>query len=301
MSLHITANSNPTHLTVHEYRCIPIATIFPPATISVENTPEILTSMLQVPQFDFASLNYVAPLYTDASINGTFLWDWNGPSQSVQHIALAVMGLGQILPVSSPASNATWTLDFWGPALDCNDVAKKNRDRTWINIWNSYNGSNTGPYAFLSWVPWSYLDGSLDGIPVRSPDGSPLQYDPPDGDINLPFLFNVTSDLPVVGPPASFLPTNGSASFFVAIFPESQNFTLQGGEADDPTWIDDQVSADSIISCEFQTMHKITDPGTARCDGGQLTAAQIYADSTLLRCELLNTSYSVDFSYSGGS
>ena len=263
--------------------------------------------MLEVPQLDFATLNYVAPLYTQASVVGTSLWDWSGPSQSVQHIALAVMGLGQILPIPSPASNATWTLDFWGPALQCNDVAKTERDRTWVNIWNSYNGSNTGPYVFLSWVPWSYLDDSLDGLPDRRPDGSPLQFSPPDGDINLPFLFSVTSDLPVIGPPASFLTTNGSASFFIAIFPEALNFTLIYERADEPTLIRHQVFADSWNSCDFQMIHEITDPGTARCSNNkgqgtaapQTTAAQIYANSTLLRCDLLNTSYSVDFIYSG--
>ena len=212
------------------------------------------------------------------------------------------MGLGQILPISSPASNATWTLDFWGPALQCNDVAKEDRDRTWINIWNSYNASQTGPYTFLSWVPWSYLDGSVEGIPEPFLSQTDLHH----VDINLPFLSNHTWDPPVIGPPASFLPTNGSASFFIAMFPEAQNFTVEGGgTADYPTWINDQGSGDSINSCEVQTMHEITDTGTGRCNGGSnsglVTAAQIYVDSTLLRCDLLNKSYSVGFSYSGGS
>ena len=258
--------------------------------------------MLQVPQFDFATLNYVAPLSNSDGFRGTYLWDWSGPSQSVQHIALAVMGLGQILPIPSPASNATWTLEFWGPALQCNDVAKTERDRTWVNIWNSYNRSTTGPYAFLSWVPWSSLGGSLDGIPE--------DIDLPYGDVNtnLPFLFNLSSDLPVIGPPASFLPTNGSASFFIAVFPETQNFTLSFDGAEHLTLIRDEVSPDLWISCEFQMIHEITDQGTAGCDkhsqgigAHQIMAAQLYVNSTLLRCDLVNTSYSVDFIYSGGT
>ena len=290
-----------------EYRCIPITTIFPPATLSIENARENHTSNIQVPQFDFATFNYVAPLYDgegtlsneDMSLSDkddNILWRWNGPSRSVQHIALAVLGLGQILPVSAPTSNASWTLDFWGPALACNDVAKTERDRTWLSIWNSYNGSNIGPYAFLSWVPWSRTNDNIFGVSRlggMSNESIPWQYDLPDVNVNLPFLFNSTSNPPVVGPPTDSLTTNGFASFFIATFPEAQNFSL-GQEAP----VTDTSTGNN---CNFQMMYEITDPGIVNCALGQITAAQYFENSTLLRCDLVNTSYSVDFSYTNGA
>ena len=238
--------------------------------------------MLQVPQFDFATLNYVAPLSALSGDNETSVYAWNGPSRSVQHIALAVMGLGQILPISAPASNATWSLEFWGPALQCHDVDKTDRDRTWINIWNALNQSNPNFYAFLSWVPWSDGEEILNGLPdddsLRLPDYQPANN-------NLPFLFNYTSDAPVVGPQTAFLPINGSASFFIATFPATM----------DP---DEEVVYPVVPGCELQMVHEITDLGT-NCSGS--TAAQYYVNSTLLRCDMVNTSYSVDFNYSGGA
>lgn len=240
--------------------------------------------MLQVPQFDFATLNYVAPIRAISGDNKTSVFVWNGPSRSVQHIALAVMGLGQILPISAPASNATWSLDFWGPALQCHDVDKTDRDRTWINIWNAVNQSNPDFYAFLSWVPWSDGEEILNGLPdddsLALPDFQPANN-------NLPFLFNYTSDAPVVGPQTAFLPINGSASFFIATFPEVMDFLelLYPYPGTGP-------------GCEIQMMHEITDPGT-NCS--RATAAQYYVNSTLLRCDMVNTSYSVDFNYSGGA
>lgn len=238
--------------------------------------------MLQVPQFDFATLNYVAPISAISGDNKTSVIVWNGPSRSVQHIALAVMGLGQILPISAPASNATWSLDFWGPALQCHDVDKTDRDRTWINIWNAVNQSNPDFYAFLSWVPWSDGEEILNGLPDDDSLGQP-DFQPANN--NLPFLFNYTSDAPVVGPQTAFLPTNGSASFFIATFPEVMDFN-------------EVLYPGTGPGCEIQMMHEITDPGT-NCSG--VTAAQYYVNSTLLRCDMVNTSYSVDFNYSGGA
>ena len=98
-------------------RCVPIATNFPPATLSVGSAPGIPFSMRQVPQLDFTTLNYAAPLQYSISNGNLTDWAWKGPSQPVQHIALAVMELGQILPITPPAANASWTVDFWGPAL----------------------------------------------------------------------------------------------------------------------------------------------------------------------------------------
>ena len=239
--------------------------------------------MLQVPQFDFATLNYVAPITSISGDNTSSVYVWNGPSRSVQHIALAVMGLGQILPISAPASNATWSVDFWGPALQCHHVDKTDRDRTWINIWNAVNQSNPDFYAFLSWVPWSDGEEILNGLPDDDSLRLPDDFQPANN--NLPFFFNYTSDAPVVGPQTAFLPTNGSASFFIATFPGVMDFNEVLNPVTGPP-------------CEIQMIHEITDPGT-NCSG--VTAAQYYVNSTLLRCDMVNTSYSVDFNYSGGA
>ena len=111
-------------------RCIPIATIFPPATLSVVNAPETIASMLEVPQHDFTTLNFVSPMASTDGVDGMShdlttelsLWAWSGPSQPLQNIAVAAMALGQILPITALAPNASWTLNFWGPLLRCNDV-----------------------------------------------------------------------------------------------------------------------------------------------------------------------------------
>ena len=144
----------------NDRRCIPLATIFPPATLSVANVLESITLNLTVPQYDFTTLNLVTPMaysgiYTgddwDSSMGEWGLWAWSGPSQPLQKIATAAMALGQILPITPPAPNhgrpypnASWTLNFWGPLLQCNDVIGIARDQIWTNIWNSYKYDGNG-------------------------------------------------------------------------------------------------------------------------------------------------------------
>src|SRR5271163_2114240 len=112
--------------------------------------------MLPVPQFDFTTFDYSEDL-APAGLSGTgpdILWAWTGPSPTVQRLAFTVMGTGQILSITPPATNASWTQEFWGPALQCNDVTAAERDSIWVNIWNNI-GQN--PPVFLSWVPWDPL------------------------------------------------------------------------------------------------------------------------------------------------
>ena len=174
--------------------------------------------MLQVPQLDFTDLNYIKALddvSRDTNLtNNLAEWQWTGPSQPLEHIALAVMGLGQILPIRPPPPNATWALDFWNPALRYNDVEASKRDSIRKNIWNSYSGSHAGSYAALSWVPWSPSDVRIYGINLT---GSDIDRD-------LPFIFNTSRNSSSIGPPPASLSTDGPASLFIAIMPETQNF-----------------------------------------------------------------------------
>ncbi|KAF4626926.1 hypothetical protein G7Y89_g11231 [Cudoniella acicularis] len=212
--------------------CVPIATIFTPATLFVENAPRVTTSMLQVPQFDFTTLNFVAEL----------------PS--------------------------------------CNDVAATERDRIWTNIWNSYNATTTGSYAFLSWVPWSYADSWVYYLNLTA---SGIDRD-------LPFFLNVFGGSSCAGPPPSSVSTGGPASLFIAVLPESQNLTVYT-----LTTTAFQYSGPGGASCPLQTVQNLTSPisGCAP-ETTTFTPALVYENATLLRCDLVNTSYSVEFSYSSG-
>lgn len=182
--------------------------------------------MLPVPKFEFGSFKYAAGMgfYNN-------YWLWSGQSQAIQHMASRVMAAGQVLPVTPPAPNATWTLDFWGPALQCNDVPETKSDEIFTNIWNSYDVDDSGDpalYGFLSWVPWSPSDyGENENFTGNSSNLAPY----------LPFMFDFlkvysgadyggVSVIPKMGPPSTPLSTGGPMSLFIAVLPGSQYVSI---------------------------------------------------------------------------
>ncbi|KAI1267822.1 hypothetical protein F5Y18DRAFT_376617 [Xylariaceae sp. FL1019] len=149
---------------------LPIAFIFPPATLSVIVTARNTSNLHVVPNFDFTSLRYVAGMPDAKGIrgselpNGTYQWyetySYNGPNSEVQRIATAVLGSGNILPITPPSINSTWGLDFFGPSISCSATEGDAKNKIERNIahflWNETNslGSRNCEMApgYLSWT-----------------------------------------------------------------------------------------------------------------------------------------------------
>jgi hypothetical protein len=246
---------------------------------------ETATSMLEVPQFDFTNLKYSSDLRYVNSAGVLNTWEWSSTSQPLQHLASAVLGQGHILPIAPPASNSSWTVDFWGPALQCDDVLEADRDRIWVNMWNSFNLTTlTFPFRYLSWAPWSYADYELfyDNLGARGIDR------------NSPYLLNVTNGPQIMGPPPSSVSTEGALSIYVAVLPGSRGtsfFTSLGKRG--------VFQSSSLSSCDWESRQDLTEPLTSCSNSSALfVPATIFDGSTLLRCALHNATYAADFSFS---
>jgi hypothetical protein len=151
------------------YRLIPIASIITPATLSIgiESPP---LRLLDVPNVAFASLSLVAPMhsnpnngigstcagdYDNPNCTPTINYVYNGPSDAVTRVVTAAAAQGAIAAVDAPASNASWTLTFPGPALKCSIVDGQMRRQFENSIANfTFSGSNcgSGP-GYLAWTP----------------------------------------------------------------------------------------------------------------------------------------------------
>lgn len=113
---------------------LPLAAIVTPATLSVISAPVAppRTSNETVPNVGFVSLNYVDSM-TPANFqpqdgqNLPVEYYYQGPSKAVEQVVQAVAAEGSRLTVVPPAPNATWTLDFPGPALQCQNVSDSSR------------------------------------------------------------------------------------------------------------------------------------------------------------------------------
>ncbi|KAL9632579.1 MAG: hypothetical protein Q9204_003730 [Flavoplaca sp. TL-2023a] len=291
--------------------CLPIATIFPPATLSVINAYQVPSSMLQVPQFEFASFNYAAGLIDNLS--NDYL-EWSGPSQAIQYMASRVMAAGQVLPITSPAPNATWTLDFWGPALQCNDVPETKRNQIFTNIWNSYNiddPRDPASYSFLSWVPWSVSDYRENGNYTWD-SSNPTSY--------LPFMFDFVqlhdgvhygsiNRVPKIGPASSPVSTSGPLSLFIATLPGTQKVSIMKtypgrnpAGIREYKYIKYSPSKNGSVSgeCDYRTISRVSDAFPNCTRATENIAAIAFEDATLLQCDLVNTSYLSEFQYTNG-
>ncbi|KAI0905360.1 hypothetical protein F4823DRAFT_142929 [Ustulina deusta] len=110
---------------------LPIAFTIPPASLSVIVAPVTTSALKTVPNFDFASLRYVAgmPIFNyDGDDHGDLItYSYNGPSTEVQKIANAVADGGTTLPITPPTANSSWQLDFYGPSLSCHPMDDDSR------------------------------------------------------------------------------------------------------------------------------------------------------------------------------
>ncbi|KAK4541999.1 hypothetical protein LTR36_007199 [Oleoguttula mirabilis] len=164
-----------------------IPSVFTPATLSVQSAPPtpFPSHMVSVPQFDFVNFNFV-DMYYNMEINNGHNYYYDGPSQLVQRVSGASATLGEILPITPPALNSSWTLEFWGPSLRCGHVAGQERDSILDNYGAGFigysNDSCTAPLPYYSWVsqgiglpnilPFTEFNGSWYPTGYPSPNGT---------------------------------------------------------------------------------------------------------------------------------
>lgn len=222
---------------------------------------------MNVPNVEFSSLNLAAPMAEYGSIGAGdgaetgFGWMYAGPSLTVQRIRDAVAAQGSILPVASPSVNSTWDLDFNGPSLHCNPVSSGFRNAVLDNILNyTFARSQNTIEANCTFGP-----GYMAWHPgMMTPDKSMTEY--------LPFnIHNLNSSKGALNNDNSHgYPYDDMASVFLAIAP-----TLFSSTSVDP------------IMCRGKPWY-------------QAGLESFYNTSTVLRCDVHNSTYHTTFSFVNG-
>jgi hypothetical protein len=207
-----------------------------------------------VPNLDLRSMgfsNAMPYVYSGSGPDtlGTYLWD--GPSQPLLEVANAVMAGGEILPIPSPAPNASWELDFYAPTLKCTSIPEDLHQQVRRNIAQAMGEGVLKLYGYLAWYA-GHL-GYWDGETVRS---MPLMSDSPNS--TLKFTGN------------------------------------------------DETSSEgvSILIAAMSSMFEITDKerfDALAANGGWNGSAPSWVDGTMIRCDVYNSSYKVNFAYVEGS
>jgi len=266
--------------------------------------------MLEVPQLDFTTFKYVAPMlaFSGGDDQRKAYFSYNGPSQAIQRVALAVAGLGQILTMTRMPTNATWETKFHGPALRCDNVIGTERVKILRNVLHGHLLNVFGPspvyegtYAldpYMAWVPWAHTG-----------------LDPTTIDTSLPFMFNMSnqSDWTTASAVSSLNPAtlnvNGSASLYLAVLPRTDEYVVMGSswKNEGNHTVIDSIRFHNLVTHGFVTCSNVTINGDigsledplciAPSSNGTITftLASVFSGSTLLKCDLVNSTYTVQF------
>lgn len=185
--------------------------------------------MTAVPQFDFSNLNLF-----NLGIIGDGFFSYAGPSRLAQRIAAATAAQGEILPITPPNLNTSWSLEFWGPSIQCNNVSASQRMAI-LDNYGSYLNTNV-QLSYFSWTAYNVL-------PFTNDSG--------------------TMTLSAITPSV-----NGSAAVFLAFDGDPQGLPIS------------------------------IEGGTTLPWGNW---SEIVRNVTVLRCDLFNSSYNLDFQYTNGA
>lgn len=114
-----------------------------------------------MPFLNFTSLRFTDRFFNSGDGN-VITYRYNGPSQVVESIAVAVGAQGVIMDITPPSLNSSWQLEFYGPSLKCGNLDDVGREQVFVNV-GQYFAQPLGPQgnknpictdgrcAYLSW------------------------------------------------------------------------------------------------------------------------------------------------------
>ena len=230
-----------------------------------------------MPFLNFTSLRFTDRFFNSGDGN-VITYRYNGPSQVVESIAVAVGAQGVIMDITPPSLNSSWQLEFYGPSLKCGNLDDVGREQVFVNV-GQYFAQPLGPQgnknpictdgrcAYLSWFQ------------------------------DLPFINQSTTAYNWVN--ETFANTT-----------QAYNYTMSTAK------INNQNGGNATIRfATFPGMFKVTDPcqdfpsspgvNVSFVTGNDPVAAQnplgnFGEGAAMVQCQFFNSSYKVNFQYTNG-
>ncbi|KAJ5403013.1 uncharacterized protein N7487_008909 [Penicillium crustosum] len=243
---------------------LPTTSIISTATLSVHLTSFNEYVMKRTPRVDFTSANF-GVLTSGVYVNTTpskWATAYMGPSSETESIVSSVATQGTILQIEPPAANSSWSVEFYGPMIVCDNVNQTLANHITQDVVLAINASKVITndtqelvrYSYLSWAPESdTLNGST---PFYHANGSDTYTQ---RSLGLGPLVQSPDDLSRVWGPEKPGVDGPPLSLFVATFPRALEYT------------------------KFQQVIKNMD--------------RAVQNATIVHCALHNASYQVDLTY----
>ena len=209
-----------------------------------------------------------------SSGQGSYLY--NGPSQAVLEVSNAVMAQGEFLPIQPPAPNSTWTIEFVGPSVRCNDVADGMHQRIRENIADGMNQSEGADlYGYLGWFPmFGWVDDEMTGA------SNPMPFISPGANGSLQFNAGQSAGISSVDNITFYmaaLPTIFGATGQMTI----DAFSNPKDSAGIPDWIDGTIVQCVLFNSTYQAFFDYQD-GAQEIESNVTTFEKIVPQQSLL-------------------
>ena len=175
--------------------------------------------MLTVPFVDFTSLNF-ASIMNQSGLSRTFTY--RGPQYSVQEVVTVSCADGSVLPIEPIGSNASWSLRFDGPAIDCGAVSSTEKEFMLENIRENMIADDClTSYGYISWTP--------------------------DDSGSVPFYNNFSNSSYNLRSSTLSVSAPGQLKTYLATFPNMTDMIHTRGCGDD--WLEEMLHDATVISC----------------------------------------------------
>ncbi|KAM0721362.1 hypothetical protein Q7P37_002286 [Cladosporium fusiforme] len=248
---------------------IPIASITTPATLGIKIKAIIPTpsQMMKVSGARFDVFSYMSPMISDFRSAPPSFYEYYGPSQALRRLVTAVSTQGSVLPIDSPGINASYTSTFSAPSLRCEELAEDEQQVIQGNLADYI--SNNDCYGATAYRVW------FGRLPYVTPQPGNLNAstasDPSD-------LAPTKQSLGLMAPAA--------AGFRVAVLPRM----LAMSKGVSGTLIEPLACTRKRRGDLRRSTRKQSNP-----------LGDLAVNSTMLQCQLYNSTYDVDFDFTNGT
>jgi hypothetical protein len=138
------------------------------------------STMMAIPTVAFGNGNFAEQTAYGRDDDSAGLYQYGGPLSPVRKAVTQSLVAGSVVDIPAPFPNSTYSTEFYGPALRCDEILKGSS--LWTNQSITVQNASAGgseEYYYISWpgtspYPWNITNGATSFDPPTGLQGSPV-------------------------------------------------------------------------------------------------------------------------------
>ncbi|XXH01623.1 hypothetical protein Hte_007983 [Hypoxylon texense] len=161
-------------------RFLPFLPIIAPAQLNIQFVLVKNSTMMALPTVAFDNGNFAEQTAYGRDDDSAGLYQYGGSLSPVRKAVTQSLVAGSVVDIPAPFPNSTYSTEFYGPALRCNEISKGSS--LWTNQSITVQNASVGgsqEYYYISWpgvslYPWNITTGATSFDPPNGLQGSPV-------------------------------------------------------------------------------------------------------------------------------